>query len=183
LADFEKPQLDPDYENQELRMLLISIYPALNSIIAGIEDEGGRLRDFLADGKRRRSLAQRVGPGRFDWQEFTYINSLLQKEYIPEVITTNNTIIGASKAAAMELQDRPMQRDDAVTKHYLPQTRLRFVADVLVPEAITRLTMAMENIGYKEADETIQSADCNTEYWVDEVLAARESFLEGRANS
>ncbi|KAF9290027.1 hypothetical protein BGZ68_008108 [Mortierella alpina] len=64
------------------------------------------------------------------------------------------------------------------------QMRLHFFTDVLLPETITRLTMRRYNLSYAEADlrvlEGTRDGATDT-WWVDDVLAARESFLYARS--
>ncbi|KAG0033842.1 hypothetical protein BGZ81_007172 [Podila clonocystis] len=181
LGALEQPKLDPNYENEELKSLLSNIYPGLYAIIAGAQDESGRLTNFLKGGKARRDLSGRVSPGRFNRQEYMYINNMLQAEFLPDLITTKR--LGLKSIRTQPLGEHvPMKKKGDVTKDFNDQLRLHFVLVVLLPETITRLTMDINKCTYREADEQVERVDNNSQHWVDEVLAARESFLEGRAS-
>ncbi|KAF9303181.1 hypothetical protein BGZ74_004214 [Mortierella antarctica] len=181
LGALEQPKLDPNYENEELQFLLSKIYPGLYAILAGAQDEGGRLANFLKGGKARRDLSSRVSPGQFNRQEYMYINNMLQAEFLPDLITTKRLGL-KSKRAQPPGEHVPMKKKGDVTEGFNDQLRLHFVLEVLLPETITRLTMDMNKCTYKEADEQVERVENNSQHWVDEVLAARESFLEGRAS-
>ncbi|KAF9428267.1 Structural maintenance of chromosomes protein 3 [Podila epigama] len=151
LGELEQPKLDPNYENKELKSLLSNVFTSLHAIVAGAHDEAGRVKLFKEGGKARRTLAQRVSPGRFNRQEYTFINHLIQDEFIPSLKTS------ASRTTTKPGErDEPLAKRGAVTELYSDQMRLRFVTDVLLPEAITRLTMAIESVPYAEADEKVQ---------------------------
>ncbi|KAF9329001.1 hypothetical protein BG006_007906 [Podila minutissima] len=181
LGALEQPKLDPNYENEELQSLLSKIYPGLYAILAGAQDEGGRLTNFLKGGKARRDLSSRVSPGQFNRQEYMYINNMLQAEFLPDLITTKR--LGLKLKRAQPLGEHVlMKKKGVVTEDFNDQLRLHFVLEVLLPETITRLTMDMNKCTYKEADEQVERVENNSQHWVDEVLAARESFLEGRAS-
>ncbi|KAF9928202.1 hypothetical protein BGZ65_006382 [Modicella reniformis] len=177
------------YENKQLESQVQDVYPVLYAIIAGENDLAGRLEAFRQGGKARRSLAQRVGPGSFSREEYAHISSLLQSEFLPDLATTkmmmaicSNSLTTAAAAAAAAAAG-PMRREGDVTRDYSDQMRLHFVTDVLLPEAVTRLTMRQHNTGYEEAEQRILDCkrdDSTDTWWVDDILAARESFLEGR---
>ncbi|KAF9432393.1 hypothetical protein BGZ76_010859 [Entomortierella beljakovae] len=164
------------YEDKELENQVSALHPELYAIIAGREDKAGRLDAFLQGGRLRRTLAQRVGPGSFGRGEYGLIGSLLQSEFLPDLITTKNPNIKSK-------DKHPMKEEGDVTKDFSDQLRLHFVTDVLLPETITRLTMERNKISYEEADKQILECkrDENEDtWWVDDVLAARESFLDGK---
>ncbi|KAF9315107.1 hypothetical protein BG003_003479 [Podila horticola] len=181
LGALEQPKLNPNYENEELQSLLSKLYPGLYAIVAGAQDEGGRLTNFLKGGKARRDLSGRVSPGRFNRQEYIYINNMLQAEFLPDLITTKRLGL-KSTPTQLPGEHAPMKKKGDVTEDFNDQLRLHFVLEVLLPETITRLTMDMNKCTYKEADEQVERVENNSQHWVDEVLAARESFLEGRAS-
>ncbi|KAG0023243.1 hypothetical protein BGZ82_010798 [Podila clonocystis] len=181
LGALEQPKLDPNYENEELKSLLSNIYPGLYAIIAGAQDESGRLTNFLKGGKARRDLSSLVSPGRFNRQEYIYINNMLQAEFLPDLITTKRLGLKSIRTQ-LPGEHVPMKKKGDLTEDFNDQLRLHFVLVVLLPETITRLTMDINKCTYKEADEQVERVDNNSQHWVDEVLAARESFLEGRAS-
>ncbi|KAF9391756.1 hypothetical protein CPB97_005607 [Podila verticillata] len=183
LGALEQPKLDPNYENDELKFLLSTIYPRLYETVAGAQDEGGRLTEFLKGGKARRNLSARVSPGRFNRQEQSYISHMLQAEFLPDLVTTKRLGPKTTRISAPGEHDTPMKKEGDVTEHFDDQMRLHFVTEVLLPETITRLTMDMNKCTYKEADEQVERMESNSQFWVDEILAARESFLEGRASA
>ncbi|KAF9354119.1 hypothetical protein BGX26_008059 [Mortierella sp. AD094] len=185
-----------DYKDKELESQIHELYPVLYDVIAGKHDEAGRLKAFMEGGKAKRSLAQRVGPGSFGRGEYGLIYALLQSEFLPDLATTKRPITGtAATAAGMSTVaaagtateaalGHPMKREGDVTQDFSDQMRLHFVTDVLLPETITRLTMWRNNISYAEADK--QVIECKRDeitdtWWVDDILAARESFLDGNS--
>ncbi|KAI7823210.1 hypothetical protein BC939DRAFT_166696 [Gamsiella multidivaricata] len=184
LGELARPAIMDNYEDKELELRVRGIYPALYAIISGTHDEAGRLEAFVKGGKARRSLAQRVGPGSFSREKYQLINNLLHSEFLADLATTKRTQPGGQNWPVLEGYGPPMKRSGDVSKGFSDQMRLHFVSDVLLPETITRLTMQQENINYKEADQRV--IDCKRDestdtWWVDDVLAARESFLDGHA--
>lgn len=191
------PTLIEHYREATLQSRVVELYPALYDIVAGNPDESGRLQAFLKGGKARLSLAQRVGPGRFSRAQYALINSMLQAEFLPDLCTTKTVDFTQERAARIETSMEPlgalstcarlgppMKQEGDVTKEFSDQMRLHFVADVLLPEAIARLTMERDGTSYEEAERNIQDCardDCTDTWWVDDVLAARESFLDGGA--
>lgn len=173
------------YENKELESQVREVYPILYAMIAGENDLSGRLEAFQQGGKARRSLAQRVGPGSFSREEYTLINKMLQSEFLPDLaITMTTKRLGQKRKPASEDTDIPMKHKGDITRDYSDTVRLHFVTDVLLPETVTRLTMRRHNITHTQAEEQVMQCkrDDNTDtWWVDDILAARESFLEGHS--
>ncbi|GJJ78153.1 hypothetical protein EMPS_10512 [Entomortierella parvispora] len=194
LGEMAMPTVIENYREPELQNLVVGIYPELYAIIAGKEDEGGRSQAFMKGGKARLSLAQRVGPGCFNKAQYALISSMLQAEFLPDLSTTkkmdltqeNNTEMEQSTETTKnpptsEAPGTPMKREGDLTKDFSDQMRLHFVMDVLLPQTIARLTMKRNGVDFEEAERIIQTGtrdDLDT-WWVDDVLAARESFLDG----
>ncbi|KAF9113569.1 hypothetical protein BGX27_001276 [Mortierella sp. AM989] len=178
LGTLAMPSAIDNYQDKELESQIHELYPDLYAIVSGKHDEANRLKAFLEGGKAKRTLAQRVGPGSFGRGEYGLINALLQSEFLPDLVTTKKRNSGTTVAT-------PMKREGDVTRDFSNQMRLHFVTDVLLPETITRLTMRRNNINYAEADRQIieckRDEDTDT-WWVDDILAARESFLDGKAS-
>lgn len=107
---------------------------------------------------------------------------MLQAEFLPDLVTTKRLGPKTTRISGPGEHDTPMKKEGDVTEHFDDQMRLHFVTEVLLPETITRLTKEMNRCTYKEADEQVERMESNSQYWVDEILAARESFLEGRAS-
>ncbi|KAG0197224.1 hypothetical protein BGX28_009260 [Mortierella sp. GBA30] len=185
-----------DFEDPELEAEVRDIYPTIYAIITGVHDKAGRLEAFMKGGKARRSLAQKVGPGDFSRAEYAMISNMLQTEFLPDLITTKKLHIRDSlqqggtlnrhgSAPPESSTDSPMKGEGDLTRQFSDQMRLHFVTDVLLPETVTQLTMRRCNITYEEADRKIMEGarDESTDtWWVDDVLAARESFLDGHPN-
>lgn len=172
------------YGNKELKAQVREVYPTLYAMIAGEKDLSGRVEAFQQGGKARRALAQRVGPGSFSREEYTLISSLLQSEFLPDLATTKTIEHpGEGRKPASDGSEVPMKRQGDITHDFSDSMRLQFVTDVLLPETVTRLTMRMHNMDYTQAEEQIMECERNDNidtWWVDDVLAARESFLDGR---
>jgi len=191
------PTVIENYREPELQDLVVDIYPVLYAIIAGNQDEGGRLQAFMKGGKSRLSLAQRVGPGCFNTAQYALISSMLQAEFLPDLSTTKkmdltqgthvqtgqSTETTEAALSASQAPGTPMKREGDLTKDFSDQMRLHFVMDVLLPETIARLTMKRNGVSFEEAERNIQTGarDDSDTWWVDDVLAARESFLDGGA--
>ncbi|KAI8345776.1 hypothetical protein B0O80DRAFT_265362 [Mortierella sp. GBAus27b] len=170
------------YQNEELEAEVHKIYPTLYAILGGEKDQVGRVEAFKKGGKARSVLAQRVGPGRFNQAEYTFISNLLQSEFLPDLSTTKAIRQRDRKREPEKDSEIPMKRKGDITRDFSDSKRLQFVMDVLLPETVTRLTMHLQNIDYTQAEQQIR--DCergeNDAWWVDDIIAARESFLEGR---
>ncbi|KAF8966725.1 hypothetical protein BGZ46_000317, partial [Entomortierella lignicola] len=179
------PTITENYRDKELEAQIHELYPALYDIVAGKHDEAGRLKAFMEGGKAKRALAQRVGPGRFGRGEYGLISTLLQIEFLPDLATTKQSHPGlAALTEAETMAGSPMKCEGDVTQDFSDQMRLHFVTDVLLPEMITLLTMRRRNISYAEADREILECkrdEITDTWWVDDILAARESFLEGNS--
>ncbi|KAK3814484.1 MAG: hypothetical protein J3Q66DRAFT_38352 [Benniella sp.] len=185
LGELAMPVIMDHYENKELESQVREVYPILYAMIAGENDLSNRLEAFQQGGKARRSLAQRVGPGSFSREEYALINKSLQSEFIPDLATIKTSKrLGQKRTPALEDSDIPMKRKGDITREYSDTMRLHFVTDVLLPETVTRLTMRRHNISHAQAEEQIMQCkrdDHTDTWWVDDILAARESFLEGHS--
>ncbi|KAI1321428.1 Structural maintenance of chromosomes protein 3 [Mortierella claussenii] len=173
------PAITDNYEDKELESQVRKLYPVLYAIVAGTPDEGGRLQGFLQGGKVKRALAQRVGPGSFGREEYGLIGALLQSEFLPDLATTTRKL----RPGVLSQVASPMKQDTDVTRGFSDQMRLHFVTDVLLPETVTRLTMQRQGIGYIEAEQSVMECkrdESKDTWWVEDILAARESFLDGR---
>ncbi|KAF9921920.1 hypothetical protein FBU30_008012 [Linnemannia zychae] len=184
LGEMVLDEMDENFEDPELESEIIELYPLLYAIIAGTDDEAGRLKAFQQGGKARNQLAQRVGPGDFTKWQYTLINRILQSEFLPDLSTTKQIprMIGRSPSATGASAKTPMKREGDITFSFSDQKRVHFVTDVLLPETITRLTMRRKNMSYPEADKSVLEGcrPYNTDiYWVDDIMAARDSFLDG----
>ncbi|KAG0297924.1 hypothetical protein BGZ98_000378 [Dissophora globulifera] len=183
LGELALPTIMDNYEDKELEAQVRNLYPVLHSIVAGTHDESGRLRDFLEGGKVRRALAQRVGPGPFNRAEYALISNLLHAEFLPDLATTKKALLSTAQESSLAAGNVPMKREGDITRDFSDQLRLRFVSDVLLPETITRLTMQRRDLGYADAERAVMECagdDGTDTWWVDDVLAARESFLDGQ---
>lgn len=192
LGEMAMPTVIENYREPELQDLVVDIYPELYAIIAGNQDEGGRSQAFMKGGKARLSLAQRVGPGCFNKAQYALISSMLQAEFLPDLSTTKkmdltpgtqSTETTGAALPTSQAPGTPMKREGDLTKDFSDQMRLHFVMDVLLPETIARLTMKRNGVSFEEAEHNIQTGDRDDSdtWWVDDVLAARESFLDGGA--
>ncbi|KAF9156498.1 hypothetical protein BG015_004710 [Linnemannia schmuckeri] len=189
LGEMEKAEADENYEDPELESEVVDLYPTLYAIVAGTHDEGGRLKAFLQGGKAKNQLAQRVGPGDFTQNQYTLISRILQSEFLPDLSTTkriprlmDRSPSVAGTATGGEGGFLPMKREGDITFAYSEIKRAHFVTEVLLPESVTRLTMRRKGMSYVDADKDVFKAvrSRNTDhYWVDDILAARESFLDG----
>ncbi|KAG0047528.1 hypothetical protein BGZ83_007430 [Gryganskiella cystojenkinii] len=207
LGEMAMPTLSDNYREPGLESCVVDLYPALYAIVAGCKDEAGRLEAFLKGGKSKLALARRVGPGSFNRAQYALIDSMLQAEFLPDLCTTksldfttrqsvridvskeppkarpaSHSVNSSTKQEDGQSSDIPMKRDGDVTRTFSDQMRLHFVKDVLLPETIARLTMKKDGLTFEEAERGIQSGirdDATDTWWVDDVLAARESFLEG----
>lgn len=172
------------YEDKELELQVREVYPVIYKIIAGVQDEAGRLEAFMKGGKAKSTLSQRVGPGDFSRNEYTFISNMLQSEFLSDLSTTKQLHTNGLVNGTAPQYDTPMKREGDVTRSFSDQMRLHFFTDVLLPETITRLTMRRYNLSYAEADlrvlEGTRDGVTDT-WWVDDVLAARESFLYARS--
>ncbi|KAK3826666.1 MAG: hypothetical protein J3R72DRAFT_457678 [Linnemannia gamsii] len=195
-------ELDEDFEDPELESDVVDLYPVLYAIIAGTHDEAGRLKAFLQGGKAMNQLAQRVGPGDFTQGQYSLISRILQSEFLPDLSTTKRIprlmgrsliVAGAAAEAGTEYNGpvttstgeggSPMKREGDITLRYSDVKRVHFVTDVLLPETITRLTMRRKGMAYADADKSVleeQRSYSTDTYWVEDILAARDSFLDGR---
>ncbi|KAG0223704.1 hypothetical protein BGW42_005718 [Actinomortierella wolfii] len=185
LGELKRPEIDEDYEDDELRQHVQSLFPALYAIVRGEPDKADRASDFFRSGKDRRALAQKVGSGAFDAQEYAYIRRLLLDEFIPSVNTKGRRTLNGDQSSRQRTQTAsPMQGPDDITKDLSEQRRLLFVTDVLLPETITRLTMVYQGVTYEDAHRLVQNCvrdDSKDISWVEDIYSARESFLEGRS--
>lgn len=181
--------MDENYEDPELESEVVDLYPTLYAVVAGTHDEAGRLKAFLQGGKAKNQLAQRVGPGDFTRDQYMLISRILQSEFLPDLSTTKriprlmcHSPSAAGTATGGEEGFHPMQREGDVTFAYSDIKRVHFVTDVLLPEAVTRLTMRRKGMSYNDADKDVLQAVRPPErdhYWVEDIFAARESFLDG----
>ncbi|KAF9131056.1 hypothetical protein BGW39_002317 [Mortierella sp. 14UC] len=193
-------ELDENFADPELESDVKDLYPALYAIVAGTYDEAGRLRAFLQGGKAMNQLAQRVGAGEFTHGQDLLIRSILESEFLPDLCTTKQTprLMGLSPTVSGTAATRaehsrpattaattggsPMRRAGDITINYSDSKRMQFVMDVLLPETITRLTMRRKGMTYADADKSVLEGKrpySTDPYWVDDILAARESFLDG----
>ncbi|KAF9581907.1 hypothetical protein BGW38_000905 [Lunasporangiospora selenospora] len=184
------PEFTEAYWDDELETKVREIYPTLYDIIVGQSDEAERLKAFIQGGKARRTLAQRVGSGNFNRTQFTQISMMLQSEFLPDLNTTKNLPLPSRAKSSKGKKSRdvgqPMKQPGDITKDFSNQKRLHFVTDVLLPETVIRLTMKAHSITHSEADSRILEGvrDQRTDtWWVDDILAARDSFLDGQAHS
>ncbi|KAF9932723.1 hypothetical protein BGZ67_004599 [Mortierella alpina] len=178
------PPTNDDYEDKELESQVREVYPSIYNVIAGVQDEAGRLEAFMKGGKAKCTLSQRVGPGGFSRAEYSIISNMLQSEFLPDLSTTKQLHKNRPVNGSAPQYDTPMKREGDVTQPFSDQMRLHFFTDVLLPETITRLTMRRYNLSYAEADlRVLEGArDESTDtWWVDDVLAARESFLDAHS--
>ncbi|KAF9086148.1 hypothetical protein BGX23_009107 [Mortierella sp. AD031] len=201
LGEMAKPELNEDFRDEAVESDVVDLYPALYAIVAGTEDEAGRSKAFVKGGKARNQLAQRVGAGDFTPEQYNLISLMLQSEFLPNLVTTKRiarlkeSSPSSTAAAAGENHNgtgtvaggghTPMKRDGDITREYSDQKRFQFVTDVLLPEIITRLTMRRnEGMSYADADSRVLEGHrpySTDTWWVEDILAARESFLDGRA--
>ncbi|KAG0215638.1 hypothetical protein BGX33_000976 [Mortierella sp. NVP41] len=201
LGEMAKPELNEDFRDEAVESDVVDLYPALYAIVAGTEDEAGRSKAFVKGGKARNQLAQRVGAGDFTPEQYNLISLMLQSEFLPNLVTTKRiarlkeSSPSSTAAAAGENHNgtgtvaggghTPMKRDGDITREYSDQKRFQFVTDVLLPETITRLTMRRnEGMSYADADSRVLEGHrpySTDTWWVEDILAARESFLDGRA--
>ncbi|KAF9341247.1 hypothetical protein BGZ91_010079 [Linnemannia elongata] len=189
LGEMANAEEDENYEDTELESGVVDLYPTLYAIVAGTHDEAGRLKAFLKGGTAKNQLAQRVGPGDFTQNQYMLISRILQSEFLPDLSTTKQIprLMGHSPSAAGtatggEKGFVPMKREGDVTFAYSGIKRVQFVTEVLLPETVTRLTMRRKGMSYADADKDVFKAvrSRNTDhYWVEDILAARESFLDG----
>ncbi|KAF9954166.1 autophagy protein 17 [Mortierella alpina] len=180
------PMAPPSYDHHKdkaLELQVREVYPAIYDIIAGAQDEAGRLEAFLKGGKAKNTLSQRVGPGGFSRAEYSMISNMLQAEFLPDLSTTKQLHKNGLVNGSAPQYDTPMKREGDVTRLFSDQMRLHFFTDVLLPETITRLTMRRYNLSYAEAELRILEGARDEEtdtWWIDDVYAARESFLDAR---
>ncbi|KAG9068209.1 hypothetical protein KI688_011804 [Linnemannia hyalina] len=189
LGEMTMAEVDENYEDTELESEVVDLYPTLYAIVAGTYDEAGRLKAFLQGGNARNQLARRVGPGDFTQNQYMLLSRILQSEFLPDLNTTkriSRLMEYSPSAAGTETGGEggfsPMKRDGDVTFAYSGIKRVQFVTEVLLPETVTRLTMRRKGMSYAEADKDVFKAvrSRNTDhYWVEDILAARESFLDG----
>ncbi|KAG0069838.1 hypothetical protein BGZ89_002039 [Linnemannia elongata] len=189
LGEMANAEEDENYEDTELESEVVDLYPTLYAIVAGTHDEAGRLKAFLKGGTAKNQLAQRVGPGDFTQNQYMLISRILQSEFLPDLSTTKQIprLMGHSPSAAGTATGGeggfvPMKREGDVTFAYSGIKRVQFVTEVLLPETVTRLTMRRKGMSYADADKDVFKAvrSRNTDhYWVEDILAARESFLDG----
>ncbi|KAF9900370.1 hypothetical protein EC991_007444 [Linnemannia zychae] len=197
-------ELDQSFADPELESDVKDLYPDLYAIIAGTYDEAGRLRAFLQGGKAKNQLAQRVGAGEFTHGQDLLIRRILEAEFLPDLCTTmrtsslievgptvkgtastkseHNGLMTAAATAVTKTGSSPMKRAGDITINFSDSQRIQFVMDVLFPETITRLTMRRKRISYADADKSVlerRQPYSTDPYWVDDILAARESFLDG----
>ncbi|KAF9964781.1 Structural maintenance of chromosomes protein 3 [Mortierella alpina] len=144
LGDLDPPK--DDREDKELESQVRELYPAIYSIIAGKQDEAGRLKAFMKGGRAKCTLSQRVGPGYFNRAEFSIISNMLQSEFLPDLSTTKQLHKEGLTNGSTPQHGTPMKREGDVTQPFSDQMRLHFFTDVLLPETITRLTMRRYNI-------------------------------------
>jgi hypothetical protein len=185
----QKADVNEDYEDPELESEVVDLYPTLYAVVAGTHDEAGRLKAFIQGGKAKNQLAQRVGPGDFTQDQYMLISRILQSEFLPDLTTTKRIprLMDRSPSAAGTVSGGasgfiPMKREGDVTFAYSDIKRVHFVTDVLLPEAVTRLTMRRKDMSYKDADKDVLQTVRPRErdhYWVEDIFAARESFLDG----
>ncbi|KAG0250939.1 hypothetical protein DFQ27_009125 [Actinomortierella ambigua] len=205
LGVLQRPEIDEKYENERLRQHVQVLIPALYEIVRGTPDKADRASDFFKGDKERRALAQKVGPGAFDAQEYAYIRRLLLAEFMPSITTNRRKSLNgssqqfpsssrrghhhqatatATEGTAAATPISPLEEEGDITKGLSEQRRLLFVTDVLLPETITRLTMMYRGVPYENAHQLIQDCvrDDNKDIsWVEDIYSARESFLEGRS--
>ncbi|KAF9973958.1 hypothetical protein BGZ73_002770 [Actinomortierella ambigua] len=201
LGTLRRPEINENYENEKLRQHVHDLFPALHEIVRGAPDKANRSRDFFKGAKDRIALAQKVGPGAFDAQEYAFIRRLLVAQFMPSINTKRRKTLNGSSQSSSSFSRRsqqatakaeataaaantPLEGPDAVTKGLSDQRRLLFVTDVLLPETVTRLTMVHRGISYEDAHQLVQ--DCVRDEskdisWVEDIYSARESFLEGRS--
>lgn len=180
----EQPKIHENFSDKELESQMRDIFPILYAVVTGTHDEAGRLKAFLKGGKEKRALAQRVGPGQFTRDQYALIHGMLQTEFLPDLSTTKRirTDDSSKKKKTTQNEPPPMKRERDITRDFSDQMRLHFVTDVLLPETVTRLTMHRNNLEYQEAEKLVLQGtrDESTDiWWVDDILAARESFLDG----
>jgi len=159
------------------------LYPAIYNIIAGEQDEAGRLKAFMKGGRAKCTLSQRVGPGGFSRAQYSIISNMLQSEFLPDLSTTKQLHRNGLTNGSTPQHGTPMKRDGDVTRLFSDQMRLHFFTDVLLPETITLLTMRRYNLSYAEADlRVLEGArEVTDTWWVEDVYAARESFLDAHS--
>ncbi|KAF9180603.1 hypothetical protein BGZ51_006083 [Haplosporangium sp. Z 767] len=184
LGEMEQPKIHENFSDEELESQVRDVFPGLYTVITGTHDESGRLKAFLKGGKEKRALAQRVGPGQFTRDQYALIHGMLQTEFLPDLSTTKRICANGPprKKKITQSEPLPMKRERDITRDFSDQMRLHFVTDVLLPETITRLTMRRNNLEYQEAEKLVLQGtrDESTDiWWVDDILAARESFLDG----
>ncbi|KAF9574852.1 hypothetical protein EC968_005092 [Mortierella alpina] len=177
------PPPTEDLRGGKLELQVREVYPAIYSIIAGEQDESGRLKAFMKGGKAKNTLSQRVGPGCFSRDEYSFILNMLQSEFLSDLSTTKELHKNGLVNGSAPQYDTPMKREGDVTRSFSDQMRLHFFTDVLLPETITRLTMRRYNLSYAEAElRVLEGArESTADWWIDDVYAARESFLDAHS--
>ncbi|KAG9291571.1 hypothetical protein G9A89_021990 [Geosiphon pyriformis] len=191
LGEWEQEKEDPNYDDPSVRERVQQLRPILERVAIGKEQLSWRYNDFVEGGKSRRLLAENVGRGPFDLNEFGLIFRILRAMFVPEV--TQSIVKASAPTHNRFKRKRPLPA--SYNSHpsiilssnepgipflsYSSDLKLRFVNDVLIPETIIRLIMDQEHVSYKDADALMLNG-YEEVGWVDRIMAIRNSFLSGK---
>ncbi|ORX90899.1 hypothetical protein K493DRAFT_304524 [Basidiobolus meristosporus CBS 931.73] len=162
LGDFPLEREDPDYENSHLRRQINSYETDLTRILCGADENCWRYQKFFRSLRERRILAHYISRGPFGVNEFHFISRVLRQMFIERYNSQERVRCSHNSTDLLN-----------------PKVLQLFCDDVLLPEVIIRLIMAREKIGYGEAEQEMLHGYMDSR-WVDQVMAARNSFIDGR---
>ncbi|CAG8530926.1 13175_t:CDS:2 [Acaulospora morrowiae] len=172
---------DQNHNDPELIKKVHNLEGKLYQVLIGMDESAWRYKHFVEGGKKRRLLAHKVSAGPYNKSEYTMVARVLRGMFVPKVaesIDRNNVISSPKKNREVKIF---LQNDGTQPAfyRYSEELKLRFVNDVLLPEAIIRLIMEKEEINYEAAEDKMLTGNSEEE-WVEDLLAERTSFQVGR---
>ncbi|KAK9766833.1 hypothetical protein K7432_003796 [Basidiobolus ranarum] len=173
LGDFALEREDPDYENTPLRREVVSHEIDLIRIICGGDENSWRYDKFFRSLRERRILAHYISRGPFGINEFHFISRVLKQMF------TEQRTADPEEEASYGFDFISVEQLHLNSDLLNPKILQQFCDDVLLPEVIIRMIMTRENIEYREAEQEMLHGYMDSR-WVEQVMAARHSFADGR---
>ncbi|ORX92970.1 hypothetical protein K493DRAFT_39414 [Basidiobolus meristosporus CBS 931.73] len=175
LGDFTLEKEDPEYENPSLRRQVMSYEDDLIRIMCGDDKNSWRYDKFFRSLRERRTLAHYISRGPFGINDFHFISRVVKQMFL-EQYDIEGDLMSSEGLDFMEVKVKHLAIHPDLSN---PKILQLFCDDVLHPEVIIRLIMAREKSDYGEAEQAMLHGYIDSR-WVEQVMAARHSFVDGR---
>lgn len=177
---------DPNYDDPDLRARILDLIPALRHVLSGQDPHAWRLADFRRGGAARRLLAQNIGQGPLDNDEYRFVLRVLRETFVPEAKEERARGRGREEMGGERkgVDFGNIDGEGRLDEHWdslSPTMKLIIVSDVLLPETIIRLIMDEENVSdYGEAERRMLDGYVDRDdRWVERIWTARSAFEQG----